>query len=75
MTRRKNTRPPSAEPRTWTAPPHENALALAIDHNDWERAALLLLLGVSQAVRSLPRATIDDVLDLIEAEEHRDDHR
>ena len=52
-----------------------NALATAIHTNDWERAALLLLLGVSQVARSLPRTTIHDVIDLLEHEEPGDDRR
>jgi hypothetical protein len=42
-----------------------DALGLAIASNDWERAALLLTLGFSLAVQSMPKETIDDVLTLL----------
>lgn len=46
-----------------------DALAIAIARNDWERAALLLALGLSLAARSLPDETIDDLLALMSNEE------
>ena len=47
-------------------PPADNALAIALGDRDWERAALLLMLGVSHTISTLPRDTIDDVLVLLE---------
>ncbi|MBI5288562.1 MAG: hypothetical protein HY873_06275 [Chloroflexi bacterium] len=52
-------------------PASGDALAAAIEHDDWERAALLLLLGVSAVARSLPEGQIDDVLALLDGEEAR----
>lgn len=46
-----------------------DALAIAIARNDWERAALLLALGLSLAARSLPDETIDDLLALLERDD------
>jgi len=46
-----------------------DALAAALARADWERAALLLLLGVSMAARMLPEGAIDDVLAVLGAEE------
>lgn len=48
------------------------ALAVAIDRGDWERAALLLLAGVSAAARRVPAGTVDDVLALLSEEEPRE---
>lgn len=48
-----------------------DALAIAIEHNDWERAALLLMLGVSMAARSLPEGDIADLLAMLDQEEGR----
>lgn len=45
--------------------PADDALALAIAAKDWERAALLLVLGMHQAARLLPDATVDDLLALL----------
>lgn len=46
-----------------------DALAIAIEQEDWERTALLLALGLTTAVRMLPQATIDDVLALLSGDE------
>jgi len=51
-----------------------SAIALAVERADWERVALLVLIGVARAARELPDATVDDVLALLE-EEARDDRR
>lgn len=40
-------------------------LATAIRRKDWERAALLLLIGLLEAARNAPPGTIDDVLMLL----------
>jgi hypothetical protein len=48
--------------------PHRSALAAAISENDLERAALLVLLGVVQAMRKVPPDTIDDVLAVLAKE-------
>ena len=46
----------------------EDALAIAIQQNDWERAALLLMLGVSMAARSLGEGDIGDLLAALDGE-------
>ena len=40
-------------------------LAAAIRRKDWERAALLLLIGLLEAARNAPPGTIDDVLAML----------
>ena len=47
-------------------------LAAAMRRNEWERVALLLLLGVAEAARKAPPGTIDDVLAMLSAEEDGD---
>ncbi len=42
-------------------------LAAAIRRKEWERAALLLLIGLMEAARNAPPGTIDDVLTLLSA--------
>ncbi|MGH2628259.1 MAG: hypothetical protein ACRDHY_16595 [Anaerolineales bacterium] len=49
-------------------------LARAIEREDWETAALCMLLGAVEAANKLPRETLDallDELDLIAPEPHR----
>lgn len=46
-----------------------DALAIAIAAEDWERAALLVALGMRMAARLLPEETIDDVLALLSDEQ------
>jgi hypothetical protein len=53
----------------------DGALAVAIRRGEWERAALLLLTGVSVAARAMPAGTVDDVLALLSREEGADDAR
>ena len=48
-------------------------LAAAIRRNEWERVALLLLLGMAEAARKAPPGTIDDVLAMLSLEEDGDD--
>ena len=43
------------------------ALATAIEHRQWERASLYLLLGVSRAAAGLPPDAIDGLLEVLEA--------
>ena len=43
-------------------------LAAAIRRNEWERAALLLLIGLLEAARGVPPDTIDDVLAMLSDE-------
>jgi hypothetical protein len=50
----------------------ERALAAAVRRSEWERVALLLLLGVAMAARKAPPGTIDDVLALLSDGEDRD---
>jgi hypothetical protein len=52
--------------RTSRAQP--GAVAIAIKRGDWERASLLLLIGIALAARRLPPGTIDDVLAIITRE-------
>ncbi|MBI5285095.1 MAG: hypothetical protein HY874_08390 [Chloroflexi bacterium] len=47
-------------------------IAASIRRNEWERVALLLLIGVAAAARKAPPGTIDDVLALLSAEEDGD---
>jgi hypothetical protein len=56
-------------------PPSGNALALAIHDRNWERAALLLMLGVTQTMSMLPRQTIDDVIALLDSDGGHDGDR
>jgi hypothetical protein len=49
-----------------------SAIALAVERADWERVALLVLIGVARAARDLPQASVEDVLALLE-EGARDD--
>jgi hypothetical protein len=44
-------------------------LAAAIRRKEWERAALLLLIGLLEAARNAPSGTIDDVLAMLSLEE------
>jgi hypothetical protein len=45
-----------------------SALALAIERQEWEVAALYLLLGVSQAAAKLPPDAIHGLLEVLSAE-------
>jgi hypothetical protein len=56
-------------------PVSNNALAIALHQSDWERAALLLMLGIVQMACTLPHETIDDVLTLLDGDEERDGDR
>ena len=47
-------------------------IAASIRRSEWERVALLLLIGVAAAARKAPPGTIDDVLALLSAEEDGD---
>ena len=47
-------------------------IAASVRRNEWERVALLLLIGVAAAARKAPPGTIDDVLALLSAEEDGD---
>ena len=48
----------------------KSLLAQAIEREDWEVAALCLMLGVVEAAEKLPRETLDALLDELEI-----DHR
>ena len=48
------------------------ALATAIQHSEWEFAALLLLEALAAVSRTVPPGTIDDVLALISETEGAD---
>jgi hypothetical protein len=50
-------------------------LAAAIRRKEWERAALLLLIGLLEAARDVPPGTIDDVLAMLSREEGGGDAR
>jgi hypothetical protein len=45
--------------------PREGALAVAVRRDDWERAALLLLVALAHALRNAPPGTIEDLLALL----------
>ena len=40
-------------------------LAAAIEREDWEAAALCLLLGVTRAARKLPPETVEEMIELL----------
>ena len=46
----------------------KSLLAQAIEREDWEMAALCLLLGVVEAANKLPEETLDALLDELELE-------
>ena len=49
----------------------KSLLAMAIEREDWELAALCLALGVLKAAEDLPRETLDALLDELEfVDEH-----
>jgi hypothetical protein len=47
----------------------ETAMALRVRSGDWERIALVLLIGVVRAARDAPPDTIDRLLELLAGEE------
>jgi len=46
----------------------KSLLAQAIEREDWEVAALCLMLGVVEAAEKLPRETLDALLDELEVD-------
>jgi len=49
----------------------KSLLAMAIEREEWEVAALCLMLGVLQAAEKMPRETLDALLDELEfVDEH-----
>jgi hypothetical protein len=46
-----------------------NRLAAAIKEENWEVAALYLLIGMQRAIEALPPETVEALLELIEDEE------
>lgn len=48
-------------------------LAVAIDEQQWELAALYLLLGVTQAAAQLPPEALDGLLEILAPEAKRED--
>lgn len=42
-----------------------SVLSIAIEREDWEAAALCLLLGVTQAARKLPPETLEQMIELL----------
>lgn len=46
-------------------------LSVAIERQDWELAALCLLLGVARAARALPPQTLEEMIELLAAPPHR----
>lgn len=47
-------------------------LSVAIEREDWEAAALCLLLGVTRAARKLPPETLEEMIELLaETPPHR----
>jgi hypothetical protein len=55
----------------------KSVLAQAIEREDWEMAALCLLLGAVEAANKLPRETLDALLDELDfdLETHRGSRR
>jgi hypothetical protein len=47
----------------------KSLLARAIEREDWELAALCLLIGVVEAAEKLPRETLDALLDELEVDD------
>jgi hypothetical protein len=56
--------------------PRRSVLAAAIEREDWEAAALCLLLGVARAARKLPPETLEEMIELLaETPPHRQRER
>jgi hypothetical protein len=51
-----------------------NRLAIAIEKEQWEVAALYLLIGMQKAIEALPPETVEALLELIEDEEEAAPH-
>lgn len=51
------------------------ALGMALEREEWERASLLLLIALAEALRKAPPGTIDDLLAALAHEEPADDRR
>jgi hypothetical protein len=51
--------------------PAQSLLAVAIEREDWDLAALCLLYGVMKAIETLPRETVEALLELLQEEEAR----
>ena len=49
----------------------QSLLDRAIEREDWELAALCLMLGVVEAAKNLPRETLDALLDELALEDAR----
>lgn len=49
----------------------ESALAVAICRENWEMAALCLLLGVSRAARALPEDAVEALLEILSSSDRR----
>jgi hypothetical protein len=51
-----------------SAPPRDRSLlAVAIEREDWDLAALCLLVGIARAAQKLPPETLDALLELLDA--------
>jgi hypothetical protein len=51
-----------------------SALTIAIERGEWERIMLHMFVGIAEALRSRPQATIDDLLTLLESRGDADDN-
>jgi len=49
----------------------QSVLAAAIERQDWEAAAVCLLLGVARKARTLPPGAIDEVIEALAAIDER----
>lgn len=52
----------------------KSLFARAIEREDWEVAALCLMLGVLQAAEKMPRETLDALFDELDLEDERPRH-
>ena len=48
--------------------PERRLLAIAIEREQWELAALCLLVGVTEAARALPPEAVEALIDVLAAE-------
>ena len=55
-------------PRRRSRPATGDALSLALERAEWERAALCLLIATAHAVRCLPDGAINELLAVLAAE-------
>ncbi len=54
-------------------PPRSTAMAAALRRGDWERVSVYLALAVLAAARTLPQASVDDLIALLAADTEASD--